>query len=139
VREGSNVSQSEGQEIDVAKLTIVFGVLLAAVSIGFWMATGRVETPALHPAGLGLLLAICGALANTENSKRRMLWMHIAVTLGLFGFLITGVRAAIQIVKGTTAVNPAAFDERVVVALLCLVFVGLCVRSFIAARRSRTL
>jgi hypothetical protein len=31
-----------------------------------------------------------------------------------------------------------AFDERAVVALVCLAFVGLCVRSFIAARRART-
>jgi hypothetical protein len=121
----------------MAKLTIVFGVLLAVVGVGFWIATGRVETAALHPAGLGLLLALCGLLANTENSKRRMLWMHIAAMLGLLGFLITGVRAVIQVVKGTTAVNPAAFDERVVVALLCLAFVGSCVRSFIAARRGR--
>jgi hypothetical protein len=52
--------------------------------------------------------------------------------------LITGIRAVIQIVKGATAVNPAAFAERVVVALICLVFVALCVRSFISARRART-
>ena len=122
----------------MAKLTIVFGVVLTLVSVGFWIATGRVETAALHPAGLGVLLALCGWLANTENAKRRMLWMHIAVTLGLVGFLITGIRAVIQVVKGTTAVNPAAFAERVVVALICLVFVALCVRSFISARRART-
>jgi hypothetical protein len=66
-----------------------------------------------------------------------MLWMHLAVTVGLVGFLITGVRAVIQVVKGTTGVNPAAFEERAVVALICLLFVALCVRSFISARRSR--
>jgi hypothetical protein len=122
----------------MAKLTMVFGALLLVVSVGFWGAMGRAELAALHPAGLGVLLILCGVLANTENSKRRMLWMHLAVTVGLVGFLITGVRAVIEVVKGTTAVNPAAFDERVVVALLCLVYVGLCVRSFISARRART-
>ena len=121
----------------MAKLTIVFGVLLVVVSLGFWVAMGRVDSAALHPAGLGVLLVLCGALANTENSKRRMLWMHLAVTVGLVGFLITGVRAVIQVVKGTTGVNPAAFEERAVVALICLLFVALCVRSFISARRSR--
>ena len=121
----------------MAKLTIVFGVLLVVVSLGFWVAMGRVDSAALHPAGLGVLLVLCGALANTENSKRRMLWMHLAVTVGLVGFLITGVRAVIQVVKGTTAVNPATFEERAVVALICLLFVALCVRSFISARRSR--
>jgi len=122
----------------LAKLTIWFGVLLAAVSLGFWIGTGRTETAALHPAGVGVLLIFCGALANTENPKKRMLWMHIAVTFGLIGFLITGIRAGIELAKGTAmSLNPMAFEERVVVALICLVYVALCVRSFIAARRAR--
>jgi hypothetical protein len=122
----------------LAKLTIWFGVLLAVVSLGFWIAMGRTETAALHPAGVGLLLILCGALANTDNPKKRMLWMHIAVTFGLIGFLITGIRAAIELAKGTAmSINPAGFEERMVVALICLVYVALCVRSFIAARRSR--
>ncbi len=123
----------------MAKLTVVFGVVLAVVSLGFWFAMGRAESAALHPAGLGGLLVLCGVLANTENAKRRMLWMHLAVTVGLVGFLITGVRAAIQMVKGTVITgNILAFEERCMVALLCLLFVLLCVRSFIAARRARS-
>jgi hypothetical protein len=120
----------------MAKLTIWFGVLIAAISVGFWLAMGRTEMAALHPAGVGVLLVIAGVLANTENSKQRMLWMHIAVTLGLIGFLITGIRAAISVVKGIAAMM--AFEERVAIALVCLVYVGLCVRSFIAARKART-
>jgi uncharacterized membrane protein YjfL (UPF0719 family) len=123
----------------MAKMTVSFGVLLVLVSVGFWLAMGRTEMAALHTAGLGVVLVLCGVLANTESTKQRMIWMHIAVTVGLIGFLITGVRAIIQIVKGTTAVgNPLAFDERVVSAVICLLFVGLCVRSFVAARRLRT-
>jgi hypothetical protein len=122
----------------MAKLTVVVGVLLVLISAGFWFGTGR-ETAALHPGGVGVLLAICGALANTENAKRRMIWMHIAVTLGLIGFLITGIRAVIEVARGTAmTVNPAAFEERVVVAAICFVFVLLCVRSFISARKART-
>lgn len=122
----------------MAKLTIGFGALIAAVSVGFWLAIGRTEIAALHPAGIGVLLILCGALANTENPKKRMLWMHIAVTLGLIGFLITGIRAGIALVKGTAmSVNPMGFDERSVIALICLVYVALCIRSFITARRGR--
>jgi hypothetical protein len=120
----------------MAKMTMVFGVLLVAISLGFWAALGRTDMAALHPAGVGVLLLLCGALANTENAKQRMLWMHLAVTLGLIGFLTTGIRAVIQIVRGTAV--GLAFDERAVVALVCLAFVGLCVRSFISARRART-
>jgi len=122
----------------LAKLTIWFGALLAAVSLGFWIGMGRVETAPLHPAGIGVLLIICGFFATAENPKKRMLWMHIAVTLGLIGFLATGIRAVIQLSKGTAmSINPMGFEERVVIALICLIYVALCVRSFIAARRTR--
>jgi hypothetical protein len=122
----------------MAKLTMVFGALLVAISICFWLSMGMAQTAALHPAGIGVLLILSGVLANTENAKRRMLWMHIAVTLGLIGFLTTGIRAAIELSHGLASiVNRAAFYERILIALVCLIFVALCVRSFIAARRSR--
>ena len=122
----------------LAKLTIWFGVLIALVSVGFWIGTGRTETAALHPAGIGVLLILCGALASTENPKKRMLWMHIAVTLGLIGFLTTGIRAGIALANGTAmSINPLGFEERVVIALISLIYVILCIRSFIAARRAR--
>jgi len=123
----------------MAKLTIWFGVALVAISLGFWFAMGRAESAALHPAGVGVILLICGLLANTENAKQRMIWMHIAVTVGLIGFLITGVRAVIELARGLASiVNLAGFYERAVVAAVCGLFVVLCVRSFIAARRART-
>ncbi len=121
----------------MAKLTMVFGVLIVVVSLGFWIGMGRTEMAALHPAGIGVLLVVCGALADTENAKQRMLWMHIAVTLGLISLLTTGVQVVIALARGTAGVNPGGFDERVVIALVSLVYVALCVRSFIAARRGR--
>lgn len=123
----------------MAKLTINFGVLITAISVGFWLALGRAESAALHPAGIGVLLIVCGVLANTEDAKKRMLWMHIAVTLGLISFLTTGIRVIIQLAHGQTNVPSAlAFEERVVIAVVSLIYVALCVRSFIAARRART-
>lgn len=121
----------------MAKMTMVFGALLVAISLCFWLVMGTAQTAALHPAGIGVLLILSGALANTENAKRRMLWMHIAVTLGLIGFLTTGIRATLELAHGFSSItNVAGFYERVVIALVCLIFVALCVRSFIAARRS---
>jgi hypothetical protein len=108
-----------------------------AVSLSFWFLMGRADMAALHPAGLGVLILIAGTLANNEDAKRRMLWMHIAVTLGLIGLLITGIRAMLELVHGTSGVRPLAFQERAIVAVICLIFVALCVRSFIFARRSR--
>jgi len=121
----------------MAKVTMFFGALLLVISGAFGNATHQMA--ALHPGGVGLILMLSGWLADSEDAKKRMLWMHIAVTFGLIGFLITGVRAAVTAAHGSAAIaaDPLAFDERVAVAVVCLVFVILCVRSFIAARRSR--
>jgi hypothetical protein len=84
-----------------------------------------------------MALALAGALANTDDAKKRMLWMHIAVTVGLLGFLGSGSRAIIEYVKasGQPLAHPVAVEDQAAMAVVCLVYVGLCVRSFIAARR----
>jgi lysylphosphatidylglycerol synthetase-like protein (DUF2156 family) len=120
-------------------LTIVFGLLLMGVGIGGYVETGSAHPTALIPTWIGLVLAICGGLAMAP--ARRMLFMHIAVTVGLLGFLGT-VKGAIDTFKlahGATFEHPIAVEEKGVTCLLCLLFVAFCVRSFIAARRAREL
>lgn len=124
----------------MAKLTILFGLLLILVGLTGYFATGHVHPTALIPAGFGLLLGIFGLLADTPDSKRRMLFMHIAVTLGLLGFLATiqGLVQWFEYVAGKLMPKyPAAVESKAAMALLCFIFVLLCVRSFIAARRAR--
>jgi hypothetical protein len=134
----------------MAKLAMVFGALIALVGV-----IGYAETHfwhALIPVVLGFLLALLGLVANTEETKRRMLAMHIAVTLGLLGFLgtIPGLIAMVrfltgthqdtvneQVQIGTLAVHKLAAEVQSATSILCLIFVLLCVRSFIAARRAR--
>jgi hypothetical protein len=121
----------------MAKLTIFFGILLIAVGAWGFFATGAVHPTALIPTYFGLVLASSGIFAQTQDTKRRMLWMHVAVTAGLLGFLGSGAMAVIEKVKahGAPLAHPAAVGSQAAMALICLVFVGLCVRSFIAARR----
>lgn len=123
----------------MAKLTIVFGILLILLGITGFVATGSSHPTALIPCAFGLLLALFGTLARTEDAKKRMLWMHIAVTVGLLGFLFTipGLIDVIRMAQGITVKRPAAAEEQSVMWFICGVFVALCVRSFIAARRSR--
>ncbi len=123
----------------MAKLTIVFGVLLIAVGIIGFVLTGHEHPTALIPSLIGLILAISGGLAHTEDAKRRMLWMHIAVTVGLLGFLAT-IKSAFQVFelsRGADLPHPIAIEEKAGTCLLCLLFVAFCVRSFIEARRGR--
>jgi len=122
----------------MAKITIVFGVLLLLLGAGAFVVLGH-HPHTLIPAGFGLLLVIFGALANTPDSKRRMLFMHIAVTVGLLGFLgtIPGIIGSIRLAAGQFVARPDAAKVQAIMGTLCFIFVALCVRSFIAARRAR--
>ena len=121
----------------MGKVTIGFGVLLAIVGVTGFVTTGSTHWTAMIPTWIGLVLAVSGLLAL--NPARRMLWMHIAVTIGLIGFLgtIPGVIGVVKMAMGSTVARPTAAIYQSITWLICLIFVGLCVRSFIAARRAR--
>jgi len=121
----------------VGKVTIGFGVLLAIVGVTGFVTTGSTHWTAMIPTWIGLVLAVSGLLALSP--ARRMLWMHIAVTVGLIGFLgtIPGVIGVVKMAMGSTVARPTAAIYQSITWLICLIFVGLCVRSFIAARRAR--
>jgi hypothetical protein len=123
----------------VAKVTIIFGVILLVLGLGFFVATGSSHPTSLIPTWFGIVITLSGVLANSPDPKRRMLWMHIAVTVGLLGFLFPGFMTIKSLVTahGAPLARPTATAEQGTMAVLCLIFVGLCVRSFIEARRSR--
>lgn len=124
----------------MAKLTIAFGVVLGIIGIGYFIGTGSTHPTSLIPLWFGIVLIICGALSLTEDARRRMLWMHIAVTVSLLGFLFPGFMAIKEWASahGAPLAHPAAVQEQGIMSVVCLIFTALCVRSFIAARRSRT-
>lgn len=123
----------------MAKLTIGFGVLLGLIGAGYFVATGSAHPTALIPLWFGLALIICGVLSLTENARRRMLWMHVAVTIALLGFLFPGFMAIKEWVAAGSGplAHPAAVQEQAVMSIACLILTVLCARSFIVARRSR--
>jgi hypothetical protein len=125
----------------MAKVTIVFGVLLIVLSAVAYTMLGQ-HSHGIHsliPGAFGLLLVTFGAQANTPVAKKRMLFMHIAVTVGLLGFLgtIPGIIGVVQMASGHFVERPDAAKVQAIMGSLCLVYVLLCVRSFIGARRAR--
>jgi len=123
----------------MAKITITIGVLLVLVGVAGFIGTGSSHPTSLIPTWFGLVLALCGFLARTEDAGKRMLWMHIAVTVGLVGFIVPAFMVIKALVKahGSELARPVATVDQAVMSLICLIFVVLCVRSFIAARRAR--
>jgi uncharacterized membrane protein len=124
----------------MAKTTIGLGAVLILLGIFGFTATGRQHPTALIPVVVGLVLAILGFLALTDDAKKRMLYMHIAVTIGLLGFLGTAwsIVNYVEMLGGRQFPHPVAVEEKAAMAVVLLFFVLLCVRSFIAARRATT-
>ena len=123
-------------------LTIVFGAALAALGLGGYAWTGAVTS--LIPAGFGLVLALCGALAAKEELRKHA--MHAAAAVGLIGFLIPAVMAGPKLPALLSQGHVARADGsdatravvmQLVMALICLAFVALCVNSFVQARLLR--
>jgi multisubunit Na+/H+ antiporter MnhF subunit len=118
--------------------TIVTGILLIVVGLVGFVGTGSEHPTALIPAGFGIALVICGFLAKAPERKK--LFMHIAVTLGLLGFLgtVMGVVKVVRMAAGETIARPEAAESQAVMAFISLIFVAICVNSFIKARKART-
>jgi hypothetical protein len=123
----------------VAKVTITLGVLLIILGIAGFVGTGSEHPTALIPAFAGVIFAILGFVALNPNARKHA--MHAAAALALFGFFgtIGGVIKTIQLMAGGTVEHPAAPTTKAIMSVLCLIFVILCVRSFVSARRSGAL
>jgi membrane-bound ClpP family serine protease len=124
----------------MTKITIGFGVLLIAIAGWGFMATGSEHPTALIPAGFGLVFVLFGVLSNSSDPKKRMLWMHISVTVALllFIFLIKSDFQVFELARGANNLpHPVAIEEKAAASLLSLLYVLFCVRSFILARRAR--
>jgi hypothetical protein len=123
----------------VQVIAMIVGAILIVLGVATYLATLNYEAmlknvTALIPAGLGLVLVILGLLGR--NEKTRMHVMHGAVLVGLIG-LVGGIANALRVVFSGGDVQGLAFLSTVAMAVICAVFVALCVKSFIDARRRR--
>jgi hypothetical protein len=108
-------------------------ILIGVAGYGYGLSTGHASPTALIPAGFGLLIALFSAIGRAKESLR-MHMMHVAVLIGLIGLIIPAYRVLSKI--GSISLS-AAVVTQVAMAVVCLIFVILCVQSFISARRDR--
>jgi hypothetical protein len=137
--------------------TLIVAVLLIVVGIvgyaGQDPAQGKVSPTALIPAIIGAVIGVCGLLSFSDKLRKHA--MHLASVVGLIG-VFGGVMplqrqaktiredaekagAPISMSEAWSKVDPLkpSAVSGVLTSLICLVFVGLCVKSFIDARKAR--
>lgn len=145
----------------MAKITIFFGMLLIGLGVLGYAGSGTPQAnissetttetdaapatepakkpvTALIPAFVGITLLLCGVIALKESLLKHA--MHGAAVVGLLGALAGAGRGAMGLGKffsGDPSLNQRSFIFVWLMALICGVFVMLCVRSFIAARKRR--
>jgi hypothetical protein len=121
----------------MAKVAVWVGIVLVVLGVGAYFGTGRTSVTALIPAFFGAPLAGLGVLAGDE--RRRRTAMHLAAALSLLGLLgsARGIPQALSLASGGAVERPAAAVVQSLMAVLCALFLGLAVRSFVAARRAR--
>lgn len=128
----------------MADSTVVFGLLLAILGAWGFFGTGMTHYTALIPAAVGVALVSLGVAARREGFRKHA--MHAAAAVALLGFLGSAFMIARKVPQlvtegrlthadGSSATD--SFLANCAMAALCGAFVGLCVKSFIDARRRR--
>ncbi len=115
-------------------IAIICGSLLVIIGFlgyGYGLMNGNASLTALIPAAFGSVLEVLGFVAKSSEGMRKHL-MHAAVVVALLGFIMTAGRL---LMKMNEISFGAAAASQLSMAIVCLVFVVLAVRSFVAARR----
>jgi hypothetical protein len=108
------------------------------LGVAAFIATGATHLTALIPSIFGTVIFLCGILAHIRPGLRKHA-MHVAAlfgTLGTLGGLGMGLPKLGMVLAGT-AQRPVAVVLQISMGLIALVFVALCVKSFIDARRAK--
>ncbi|MCP3980943.1 MAG: hypothetical protein GY716_16735 [bacterium] len=118
-------------------MTILYGDLLIALGLVGYLMTDRVSLTALIPVLFGIPLNVLGVLAMRESLLKHA--MHGAAMLGVLAFL--GSAPALlhlpALLSGAELERPAKVAAQGAMCVLSLIFVALCVKSFIDTRRAR--
>jgi hypothetical protein len=91
------------------------------------------------PASFGVLLLVFGLIGLRDTARKHA--MHGAALVGTLGAVLTIGKGSFDLYKLVTQqeVNARALTFVWLMAILCTVFVLLCVQSFISARKKQSL
>ena len=109
--------------------------LILVGAVGYLLSEAENPVTALIPAGVGLLLIVCGVIAMSGERALKHA-MHAAALIGVLGFLAGAGRLAMVLATQDDP-SPLGVVALAAMAVICGVFVALCVKSFIDARKRR--
>jgi uncharacterized membrane protein len=121
-------------------ISILFGLLLTLLGLVTYFAAvlgwinARPSPTALIPAVAGVLLIFLGALALRPAMRKHA--MHAAAVVALLGVIAPVGRLISTAVNRGLSASPAVVSQ-IIMAVLCAIFLALCVRSFVMVRRAR--
>ena len=122
----------------MAKLSIVFGIVLILLGLISYFGISSESVTALIPIFIGIPMSVLGLLALNEKYKKHA--MHGAAVLMLIGFggTISGLIKFFRMLGGDEFERPTAITVQAIMAVLCLIFLVLAIKSFIDARREKS-
>lgn len=152
--------------MSMPQITIIFGLILIAIGLTAYFgsdlkakdsdaqnvsaaesgeenSTSKKKRSAITglaiPGAFGVLLLISGAVALKESVRKHA--MHVAVLVGTLGAVATIGKGGMDLFKLVSGqdVNGRALTFVLLMAAVCTVFVVLCIKSFISARKQREL
>ena len=96
-----------------------------------------ISLTALIPAAFGVIFCTLGAVARDPDKRKHT--MHAAALLGLLAVLGSGrgLTRIVPLIAGEPVDRPGAVIAQAIMAVLGIIFVALCIKSFRDARRSR--
>jgi hypothetical protein len=123
----------------MAKLSITYGVIFILMGLISYFGISSESITALIPAFFGIPMLILGWLGLSEKYLKHI--MHGAAGLMLFGFFgtIGGLIKFFKMLGGVQPERPAAVTVQAIMALMCLVFLILAVKSFLDVRKNKSI
>ena len=121
----------------MAKISIAFSIILIILGLVSYFIISSESITALIPAFLGIPVLVLGIIALNEKYLKHS--MHAVAVLMLLGFggTVGGLFKFFRMLGGDSFERPSAIIIQAIMALLCLVFLVLAVKSFIDAKRGK--
>jgi len=114
------------------------GFVLVLLGLIAYVLTGAESATALIPSFFGLAFVGLGYLGQRSESMRKHA-MHAALLLAILGIAGTfpGLMSVLRAIGGESIARPAAAYTQSIMAILCIYFLVLGVRSFVDARKTQ--